>query len=240
MRCSRCDNELALAARYCGRCGVTVSPSHIEREVPDSSAVQASTLNSKEHVPEVDRAPGEASVERGGGVLLLEAPAEERRSPHAEAPIEDRMTAEPIRDVTAPQSMARRRPTAVLVALLVAAMVAAGLFGAVVGHAGTASAAAEATGLRARLADSATAQARLTDQVTAMTHRLASQKATEALRRLVGKRAGEVQSYAKAHGWRLRIVRVPSARPSGTVLTQAPPAGHVMKQGGTIVVHAAA
>jgi PASTA domain len=240
MRCSRCDNELAPTARYCGRCGVTLSPSHIEREVAESPAAQVSTLNSKEHAPEVAPAPVEASVQSGGGVLLLEAPPEERPSPHAEAPIEDRMTAEPIPDVTVPPPMVRRRPTAVLVALLVAAVVAAGLVGAVVGHMGTASAAAETTGLRARLADSATAQARLTDQVTAMTHRLASQKATEPLRRLVGKRAGEVQSYAKAHGWRVRIVRVPSARPSGTVLTQAPPAGHVMKQGGTIVVHAAA
>lgn len=240
MRCSRCDNELSPTARYCGRCGVTVSPSHIEREVPESPAAQASTLNSKEHAPEVDRPPVEASVESGGGVLLLEAPAEERPSPREEAPIEDRMAAEPMRDVTAPPSMAHRRPpTGVLVALVVAAMVAAGLVGAVVGHMGTA-AVAEATGLRARLADAATAQARLTDQVTTMTNRLASQKATEPLRRLVGKRAGEVQSYAKAHGWRVRIVRVPSARPSGTVLTQAPPAGHVMQQGGTIVVHAAA
>jgi hypothetical protein len=219
---------------------VTVSPSHIEREVPESPAEQASTLNSKEHAPEVDSVPVEASVESGGGVLLLEAPPEERPSAHAETPVEDRMTAEPTRHETAPPSMARRPSTGVLVALLVAAMVAAGLLGAVVGHMGTSAEAAEARGLRARLADAATAQARLTDQVTTMTNRLASQKATEPLRRLVGKRAGEVQSYAKAHGWRVRIVRVPSARPSGTVLTQAPPAGHVMKQGGTIVVHAAA
>jgi hypothetical protein len=236
MRCSRCDNELASTARYCGRCGVTASPSHIEREVPESSAVQASTLNSKEHAREVDQSPVEASVQSGGGVLLLEAPPEERPSRSAEASVEDRAAAVPVRDEVVPRPTARRRPTGVLVA----AMVAAGLVGAVVGHMGTAAAAAEATGLRARLADAATAQARLTDQVTTMTNRLASQKATEPLRRLVGKRAGEVQSYARAHGWRVRIVRVPSARPSGTVLTQAPPAGHVMKQGGTIVVHAAA
>jgi hypothetical protein len=150
------------------------------------------------------------------------------------------MAAEPILDEFVPPSTVRRSPTAVLVALLVAAVVAAGVLGAVVGHRGTASAAAEATDLRARLADAATAQASLTDQVTAMTNRLASQKATEPLRRLVGKRAGEVQGYAKAHGWRLRIVRVPSARSTGTVITQAPPPGHVMKQGGTVVVHAAA
>jgi hypothetical protein len=235
MRCSRCDNELAPTASYCGRCGVRVSPSHIEREVPEASAAQTYTPNSNQHAPELGSAP----VESGGGLLLLEAPPE-RRSRSAQAPVEDRAAAEPVHDEVVPPPTARRAPTGVLVALLVAAVVAAGVLGAVVGHMGTASAAAEATQLRARLADAATAQARLTDQVTALTNRLASQKSTEPLRRLVGKRAGEVQSYAKAHGWRLRIVRVPSTRSSGTVLTQSPPAGHVMKQGGTIVVHAAA
>jgi hypothetical protein len=123
--------------------------------------------------------------------------------------------------------------------LAVAAVLVAGALGALVGHRGGASAASEVAALRARLADAATAQAGLTDQLTKATARLASQKATEPLRRLVGKRIGEVRSYADAHGWRLRVVDVSSTRPAGTVVAQAPLPGHVMQEDGSIVVRAA-
>jgi hypothetical protein len=180
-------------------------------------------------------------VPSGGGVLLLEAPPERRppRRPDAVVPNEPSADAPVFDEPGPPAPRVRRRPTPVIGAVVVAAMLAAGLFGAFVGHRGSAAAAAQATHLRARLADAATAQARLTAQVDEATNRLAERKATEPLRRLVGKRVGESQSYAQSHGWQLRIVRVRSARPSGTVLTQSPPAGHVMKQDGSIVVHVA-
>ena len=241
MRCSRCDNELSQTARFCGRCGVTISPSRNEvpAEAPKVFVPPPASRKSE---------PVEASqVPSGGGVLLLEAPAEPRppRRPDAATelrPDEPPAIAQPRTPTvrTRPTAMVCTRPTAMVGAIVVAAMLVAGLFGAFVGHRGTASAAAEAAQLRARLADAATAQASLTDQVGQMTKRLAAQKSTEPLRRLVGKRTGEVQSYAQSHGWQLRVVRVGSGRPPGTVLTQSPPAGHVMKPGGPIVVRVAA
>jgi hypothetical protein len=176
-------------------------------------------------------------------VLLLDAPVASR--PVRVEPVEEVIPANaseatpPLREERAERVEGPRRPSRTGVAALAGALLFGGALGLFVGHRTNGGAAAEVVRLQTGLADAATAQAALADQVSAATARLKAQKESEPLRRLAGKRVGEIQIYAQTHGWRLRVQRVRSARPSGTVLTQAPPPGHVMKQGGTIVVRVA-
>jgi hypothetical protein len=239
MRCANCDTELSPGARFCGRCGVTIEER--KKELPSEPVAAAAPAGASLLQPVGGPDPG--PIHAAAGVLLLEAPRDPQPSPP-----EPRVDLEPAPAIPEHEAVAepepgrttRRLPASFIAVAAAAVVVGAAILGAFQGHQGVAAANAEAAALRARLADAATAQAALAGQLATANGRLKAQKATEPLRRLVGKRAGELQSYMQSHGWQLRVVKVASTRPAGTVLSQSLPPGHPMKPGAVIVVHVAA
>src|SRR5438132_37548 len=151
MRCFRCESELSESARFCGRCGIVVSPGHSDR--PSIGHEPAPRVLE----PATPRSSQGSSPERSAGVLLLEAPVASR--PVRVEPVEEVIPAiasaatTPLREERAERVEGPRWPSRTGVAALAGALLVGGALGLFVGHRTNGGAAAEVVRLQTGLAD---------------------------------------------------------------------------------------